>query len=219
MAQDVMEFFQTVEEMANIPKTLLRPTLDTPFVRMENDGKRHLRFLRWGLTPPWSETPKFPFPTYNARSETLTEKATFREPFKKRRGLMTWISYVEWRDEDGIKIPYEFSLASGEPIAFAGLWDHWGKDETYFESCTMITCEPNELAAPYHDRMPVILQPEDFDEWMAPTSSPKDLLTLLKPLPSELLIAERANPDDFKRPSTIKDKKAVKVTTASLFDE
>ncbi|MDR3689095.1 MAG: SOS response-associated peptidase [Fimbriimonas sp.] len=216
---DVRDFFRTIEELAGIPKTRIRPTNDSPFVRLEEDGQRHLRLLRWGLVPAWSKTEKFPYPTYNARAETVTEKATFREPFRRRRGLMTWISYVEWRDEQGAKIPYEFSLASGEPIAFAGLWDRWGSGDSAFESCTMITCEPNDLAAPYHDRMPVILQPEDFDGWMDPKSDPKDLLALLRPLPAEQMVAVPANPDDFKRPSSkTKKPETAQPPPASLFD-
>ena len=212
---DVRDFFQTIEELANVPKTKIRPTNESPFVRMEEDGHRHLRLLRWGLVPSWSKTETFPYPTYNARSETITEKRTFREPFRRRRGIMAWISYVEWRDEKGMKVPYEFSLANGDPIGFAGLWDSWGQGESSFESCTMITCEPNDLASPYHDRMPVILQPDDFEHWLDPNADSKDLLALLRPLPSELMVAELANADDFKRPSKAKITKAV---AASLFD-
>ena len=219
MADEVTEFFQTVEEMANIPRTLLRPTDSSPFIRLETDGNRHLRFMKWGLTPSWSKTAKFPYPTYNARCETVTEKASFREPFKRQRGLMPWISYVEWREEGDRMIPYEFRLDSDDPIAFAALWDHWGNGSEAFDSCTMVTCEPNSLASPYHDRMPVILEPEDFDHWLDPKANSKDLLALLRPLPSDLLVCELANPDDFRRQPKVKSTIGPKQAALSLFDD
>jgi len=218
VAAEVTEFFQTVEEMAGIPRTLLRPTDSTPFLRMEGDGKRHMRFMRWGLTPNWSKTAKFPYPTYNARCETIAEKASFREAFKSKRGLMPWLSYVEWREEGDRMIPYEFRLRSDDPIAFAAIWDQWGQGEEAFESCSMVTCEPNSLAAPYHDRMPVILESDDFDHWLDPEANPKDLLALLRPLPSELLVCELANPDDFRRKSKSKST-LTQQAVLSLFDD
>ncbi len=219
VGSEIREFFHTVEEMAGISKTRIRPTDSSPFVRLEDDGQRHLRFLHWGLTPSWSKTPKFPFPTYNARCETVTEKATFRDAFKKRRGLMVWTSYVEWRDENGVKIPYEFMLENGDPIGFAGLWDQWGTGTEYFESCTMITCDPNSLAAPFHDRMPVILEPDNFEEWLSAKTPTDDLLSLLRPLPSDRLVAVLANADDFKRPVKSKQSKpGAPPLVQSLFD-
>jgi len=204
LGREVSEFFATIEEMANLPRRTIRPTNESPFVRIEADGHRHLRHFHWGLIPFWAKDRKIAYQTFNARSETLTEKPTFREPFRKRRGILAWTSYVEWREEDKKNIPYEFSLASGEPIGFAGLWDVWGPPESQVESCTMVTTVPNELAVDYQDRMPVILRPEDWDAWLDPEAKPADLLALLVPYPASEMIVEHADPDDFKRLKAVK---------------
>jgi len=211
LAKEVSEFFATVEEMAEIPRRTIRPTNESPFVRIEADGFRHMRYLHWGLIPYWAKERKFGHATFNARAETVAEKPTFREPFRERRGILPWVSYVEWREEDGKNIPYQFSMKSGEPLAFAGLWDTWSADGSSLESCTMVTTVPNELAAAYQDRMPVILQPEDFDLWLDPASDAKNLIALLTPLPADLMIVEPADPEDFRR------RKPAEPQTSSLF--
>jgi len=203
LGREVSEFFATVEEMANIPRRIIRPTNESPFVRIEADGNRHMRQMHWGLIPYWAKDKKVGYATFNARAETIREKPTFREPFRKRRGILAWTSYVEWREEGGKNIPYEFSLASGEPMGFAGLWDSWKSGETHVESCTMITTTPNELAIDYQDRMPVILQPADFEAWLDPGSNEKDLMALLTPFPAELFVVRPADPEDFRRKKAV----------------
>ena len=199
LGREVSEFFATLEEMADLPRRTIRPTNESPFVRTEADGHRHMRFLHWGLIPFWAKDRKIAYQTFNARSETVAEKPSFREPFRRRRGILAWSSYVEWREEHGKNIPYEFSLASGEPLGFAGLWDAWGTGETRIESCTMVTTAPNEVVADYQDRMPVILRPEDFDLWMDPAAKQQDLMALMVPFPADLMEVIRADPDDFRR--------------------
>jgi putative SOS response-associated peptidase YedK len=199
LGREVSEFFATIEEMANLPRRTIRPTNESPFVRIESDGRRHLRHLHWGLIPHWAKDKKIAYQTFNARCETLAETPSFREPFRRRRGILAWTGYVEWREENSKNIPYEFTLASGEPIGFAGLWDRWGEQEAQIESCTMVTTTPNELAVDYQDRMPVILHPEDYDLWLDPSAKPQDLLALLTPFPADLMVVGPANPDDFLR--------------------
>lgn len=198
IGRDVSEFFATIEEMTVTGRHVIRPTNASPFVRLEADGRRHMRQLHWGLIPFWAKDRKIAYQTFNARSESVVEKPSFREPFKRRRGILAWDSYVEWREEAGKKIPYEFRLRSGEPIGFAGLWDRWRDGDTDLESCTMLTTTPNEMAAPFHDRMPVILHPEDYDLWLDPAAQNSDLLALLCPFPADLMEAQPANPDDFR---------------------
>ena len=193
------EFFQTIEKMADLPRRVIRPTNLSPFVRLDADGNRHLSDLHWGLIPFWAKDKKIAYQTFNARSETIAEKPSFRDPFKKRRGILAWSGYIEWREENKVNVPYEFMLASGEPICFAGLWDTWGTGEQAIQSCTMVTTVPNELVVDYQDRMPVILRPSDFDAWLDPEANPKDLLALLTPFPAEEMICDLADPDDFRR--------------------
>lgn len=199
VGREVSEFFATLEEMADLPRRTIRPTNASPFVRIEGDGKRHLRMLHWGLIPRWAKDRKIAYQTFNARSETITEKPSFREAFRLRRGILAWSSYVEWREEEGKNIPYEFAMANGEPLGIAGLWETWGAGADRIESCTMVTTTPNSLAVDYQDRMPVILDPRDFEAWMDPAAKPADLLALLAPFSADRMIVEPADPDHFKR--------------------
>lgn len=219
VGKEVSEFFATLEEMADLPRRTIRPTESSPFIRVEDDAKRHLRMLHWGLIPYWAKEKKIAYQTFNARSESMAEKPTFREPFRKRRGILGWSGYVEWREEDGKNIPYEFILASGEPLGIAGLWDSWSRDEKVVESCTMITTVPNSLVVDYQDRMPVILHPEDFDAWMDPTAKPDDLLALMAPFPEDLMRVEPADPEHFKRRKPSYSKREEGVETLALFPE
>lgn len=199
VGRDVAEFFATIESMIATPSKPIRPTEASPFVRLEADGQRHLRHLHWGLIPYWARDRKLAHATFNARAETVAEKPTFREPFRRRRGIMAWTEYIEWREEQGRNVPYKFSLASGDPIGFAGLWDRWSDGETTIESCTMVTTEPNELAIRYQERMPVILHHEDYELWLDPSAKHVDLLGLLTPYPADLMVVEPADPEDFRR--------------------
>ncbi len=199
LARDVTEFFAVVEELAGISRHAIRPTHDTPFIRQESDGHLHVRMLHWGLVPFWAKDQKFSHSTFNARSESLAEKPTFREPFRSRRGILPWVSYVEWREELGINVPYELSLRNEAPLALAGLWDCWTDGKTILESCTIVTTTPNELASQFQDRMPVILHPEHYDLWLSPATPASDLKVIMAPYPASEMKVELANPEDFKR--------------------
>jgi len=219
VGREVSEFFATIEEMADLPRRTIRPTESSPFIRLEGDANRHLRMLHWGLIPYWAKEKKIAYQTFNARSESIAEKPTFREPFKKRRGILAWSGYVEWREEDKKNIPYEFFLANGEPLGIAGLWDTWSRDGVVIESCTMVTTVPNELVVDYQDRMPVILHPEDYDAWMDPSAKPADLLALMTPFPAGLMVVEPADPEHFKRKNVIRSTRLEPNETLSLFTD
>jgi putative SOS response-associated peptidase YedK len=126
----------------------------------------------------------------NARAETAAEKPSFRSAFRKRRCLVLADGFYEWQKAGGKKQPYLFRLAGGEPFAFAGLWEHWGKDGKGIDSCTILTTDPNGLVKPLHDRMPVILSPRDFDLWLDPkVEKGPELQALLRPYPAETMTA------------------------------
>ena len=122
----------------------------------------------------------------NARSETVTEKPAFREAFKKRRCFIPADGFYEWQRTEGKKQPFFFQLKDGHPFGFAGLWDRWmGEDGKVTESCTILTTAANEVLAPVHDRMPVILHEEDYEQWLDKDERKRELLRdLLRPYPA-----------------------------------
>ena len=129
----------------------------------------------------------------NARAESAAEKPAFRSAFKSRRCLVPADGYYEWKKEKGgQKQPYLARNSDGSPFAFAGLWEKWlAPEDEVIESCTILTIDANDLTQPIHDRMPVILKPEDYDLWLDPqVKAPNLLKPLLRPYPSEEMVAE-----------------------------
>ena len=148
-----------------------------------------LQFFRWGLIPSWAKDPSIGNRMFNARAETITEKPSFRNSFRRRRCLVPATGFYEWRTEPGTKkkIPVHFTLKSGEPFCFAGLWDEWvSGDGEVVRSFTIITTTPNELVAGVHDRMPVILHREDEGRWVR-AGGDAGLTALLVPFPAGLM--------------------------------
>lgn len=149
-----------------------------------NDGeKNRLGQLKWGLIPPWAKDAKIGYKMINARSETVEEKPSFRNAFKKKRCLVIADSFYEWQKKEGQKIPMRIKLKTGEPFAFAGLWESWkSPDGETITSCTILTTGPNVLMASIHDRMPVILTKQDEQIWLDPRiDDMKTVKALLKP--------------------------------------
>jgi putative SOS response-associated peptidase YedK len=122
-------------------------------------------------------------PNYNARAETVQTSGAFKNALKRRRCLIIADSFYEWKKTDGTKIPMRIGLKDWELFAFAGLWESWTNKETgvNLHSCTVITCPPNELVSPIHDRMPVILPKEAEVSWLAPTDDVEAIQSLLVP--------------------------------------
>ncbi len=170
------------------------PTLEIPAVI--NDGKRELDLLRWGLVPSWTQQLKGTPLMNNARAETLAEKRTFKTALERRRCVILVDAFYEWRREGKTKTPFLIRRKDGRPMAFAGLWDQWQSPEhQLLRSCTVVTCGPNEVMRPIHDRMPVILEGAAFEAWLAPEQRPaQDLLPMLVPCPPELLEAFPVSP-------------------------
>jgi len=162
-----------------------------PVAVITNNGKNTLEFFRWGLIPSWAKDPAIGNRLINARAETLADKPSFRTAFKRRRCLIPADGFYEWRKDPGGKTPMYVRLKSGDPFAFAGLWEAWHspEDETLL-TCTIITTTPNSLMEKIHDRMPVILKPDAYDRWLDPAEQePGKLSGLLKPYPASHMTA------------------------------
>ena len=163
------------------------PSLMLPVVRYNPEtGQRHLDLLRWGLVPPWAKDVNVGYKMINARCETVAEKAAFKDPFVKRRCLVPATVFYEWRPAGKRKQPYAIGLKSGEPIAFAGLWERCRLPSgEIVRSFTIVVGEPNELVAPIHDRMPVIVHPRDWPAWLGEESADIDRLrAIMQPYPA-----------------------------------
>lgn len=161
-----------------------------------NDGhKNRLGTLRWGLIPPWAKDEKIGYKMINARSETVAEKPSFRNAFKKKRCLVVADSFYEWQRKDGGKIPMRIKLKTGEPFAFAALWESWkAPDGKTVNTCSILTTEANSLMESIHDRMPVILTKEEEKIWLDPNVDDAETLkSLLKPYKADEMEAYRVS--------------------------
>ena len=170
------EFYEPRFNVAPTRRIVVIPTVD---------NQREARRMRWGLIPFWAKDMKIGSNLINARAESIATKPAFRNPFKSRRCLIPADGFYEWEQTpQGKRALPDHARASGELFAFAGLWDRRKSPEgETVESCCIVTCEPNELAAKFHNRMPVIIAPEDYDTWL--TGTPEQALALLKPYPAE----------------------------------
>jgi putative SOS response-associated peptidase YedK len=169
------------------PRYNIAPTQSVPAVRLAG-GERRMELLRWGLIPFWAKDPEIGYRMINARAETVAEKPAYREAFRRRRCLMVADGFYEWKKLNGGKQPYYFRLRSGEPFAFAGLWERWEGPDGPVESCALITTGPNAVVGEVHDRMPVILEPEDYGVWLE-AEDPDLLRSLLRPYSGDGLVA------------------------------
>ncbi len=169
-----------------IENTNFAPTSSIPIVR--NFPERELDYAFWGLIPSWAKDKSFGKTLFNARSETVAEKPSFRTAFKRRRCLVIADAFYEWKKIEGKKKKekYIIKLKSGEPFTFAGLWEIWKSEEGNILSATILTTEPNETLSQIHNRMPVILPQQAREEWLysGEVDSP-EMLSLLKPYPDE----------------------------------
>lgn len=150
------------------PRYNMAPTQQAPIVRVAAHGGAELVMARWGLIPHWSKEAKASFSTINARAETVATKPAFRSAYRDRRCLVPASGYFEWEDRPDGKQPWLYQRADGGTLTFAGLWERWGPrgDVPAVDTFTIIVCEANPLAAEKHDRMPVILRPDQFDGWL-----------------------------------------------------
>jgi putative SOS response-associated peptidase YedK len=178
------------------PRYNIAPTQDAPAVVMAKaQGEREFRLMRWGLVPGWAKDPAIGSRMINARAETISEKPSFRTALKKRRCLILADGFYEWIKEGKSKQPHHIRMANGKPFAMAGLWERWEKEGfAPIDSCVIITTEANEMMAPLHHRMPVILEPEDYETWLDPDNQDVErILPMLKQYPSEKMEAIRVS--------------------------
>lgn len=187
-ARALVDFFQVRTTLDLEPRYNIAPSQDVPVVRRPG-SERELATLRWGLIPHWAKNDKIGYRMINARAETLAEKPSFRSAFRHRRCLIPATGFYEWKPADGGKQPYNIRIGDGKLFAFAGLWESWkGGDNKSVESCTIIVTNANEVIRPLHDRMPVILHPGDYEDWLDPELHDPDMLQpLLQPCPSKWL--------------------------------
>ena len=165
----------------NIP-----PSQRVPLVRESSRG-RDAVMAKWGLVPFWADDPSIGNRLANARGDTVASKPSFREAFRQRRGLMPADLFYEWQVVAGLKIkqPWCIRLPDGEPFSFGAIWERWtpprdpGAEPLI--TCAIITTEPNAVMAPIHDRMPVIISPEDYSTWLDPLLSPIIAQSLVRP--------------------------------------
>ncbi|RFU71420.1 SOS response-associated peptidase [Peribacillus saganii] len=152
-------------------------------------------FLKWGLVPSWASDPKIGYKMINARAETLGEKASFKRLLSRRRCLIPADGFYEWKQIEKLKQPFHIRLKSGEPFAFAGLWDRWEQEGQTIHSCTIITTEANVLMKEIHDRMPVILTREAEKEWLnSENTDGQSIKQLLVPYNPEKMEAYPVSP-------------------------
>ncbi len=153
----------------------------------EPGGARMLAPLRWGLVPAWADSPAIGNRLINARSEQAAEKPAFRAAFAARRCLIPADGFFEWEKRREGREPYYFTLREGGLFGLAGLWERWrGADGAAIESCTILTTAANELVGRVHDRMPVILEPRNYERWLDPGFDQRAALeAMLGPYPAE----------------------------------
>ncbi|MEB4615258.1 SOS response-associated peptidase [Leucobacter sp. M11] len=174
VTDDVLHLFRVghVSESVPEPSWNIPPTRQIPLVleSPREPGRRRLEGARWGLTPPSSPTLTTPFPTFNARIESVTEKPTFAPPLRERRCAILVDGYYEWHGEGAERGPSYFRLP-GEPMALAGLTGWWqdpAQPEQWHLTATMLTTAATGALAEVHHRMPVFLSAEDRDDWLSP---------------------------------------------------
>jgi putative SOS response-associated peptidase YedK len=169
-------------EIDQKPRFNVAPTDPVLAIRLNGEGAREPGILRWGLIPHFADPDGFDRLLINARGETAAEAPAFRDAFETHRCLIVADGFYEWRAEETGKKPVWITRPSREPFAFAGLWAAAGRaDGSSVHSCAIVTCEPGEVVAPIHDRMPVILAQESEQAWLDPESSPAELQALLAP--------------------------------------
>ena len=195
IAQLAMRFEFAADDAKHEPAYNIAPTQQV--LTVTNDGKRRAGYMRWGLIPFWAKDAKIGYRMINARGETVAEKPSFRTALRKRRCLILADGFYEWQKLGGKqKRPMRITLKSGEPFAFAGLWETWKDPEgETVKSCTIITTSANDYLRPIHDRMPVILPSEMESFWLdKEIDDPIALTSAIAPYPDDEMDAFEVSP-------------------------
>jgi putative SOS response-associated peptidase YedK len=208
-AEAVARLFHTVNALPDVgPSWNVAPSQEAMVVRRHPEtGERHLGLLKWGLLPHWTKEPTKARRPINARAETLATSGMFREAFAQRRCLVPANAFYEWKSTEDGKQPYAIARLDGQPMAFAGLWEgfRWPSGEVT-RTFTIVTTDANADVANVHNRMPVILEAEDWPVWVGEADgSPTDLL---RPSPGGTLrcwpVSREVNAPHNNRPELLK---------------
>jgi putative SOS response-associated peptidase YedK len=188
--QLVEEYFETADWQDDwSPRYNIAPTQPVPVIRQHpKEPVRQVSLMKWGLVPSWAKDTSGAARMINTRSETAATKPAFRDPLKYRRCLIPADAFYEWKRNETSKQLYCFEVNNEELFAFAGLWDGW-KDGNgnWLRTCTILTTTPNSVTSAIHDRMPVILSPDDYDLWLDPAmNNAAEVSHLLKPYDARL---------------------------------
>jgi putative SOS response-associated peptidase YedK len=167
-------YTETIEKRFNIA-----PTDKAPIIT--NATPDRIRLFQWGLIPYWAKEPSIGARLINARDDTVADKPAFKDSFRRKRCLVLSDGFYEWRKISTGKIPYRITLKDGEPFAYAGLWEKWKNGQGEKFTFTIITTEPNDLVKKLHNRMPVILKPEDESTWLDQSIPIQHARQLLQP--------------------------------------
>lgn len=218
--ETVKNHFQYLNPAEFPPLDNIRPTDPIMIIREVNANRRELALVRWGLIPHWVKNPDDFTLIINARAETLMEKPSFRTSMAHKRCLVPADGFYEWSGPKGNRTPHHITLAQNKStsaletplMAFAGLWDHWlGAEGSEFESAAIITMAANNQIGQLHNRMPAIIMPEDFDDWLdVKNVNSKEALKLLKPAPEGAFDISNLSPSS-------KDKKNSHPSQGELF--
>ncbi len=188
----VNQFKAILPDEGFLPKYNAAPSQKLPIITDSEPGK--IQLYRWGLIPHWAKDISIGNKLINARAETINEKPSFRNAFRKQRCLVLADGYYEWQKTDTGKIPYRIILKNEEPFAIAGIWESWHDEaDNEIRSFSIITTEANPSLTDIHNRMPVILNPDDTGKWLDKKLSQDEALLLLQPLADEMVKAYRVS--------------------------
>ena len=189
-APEAMRALFRYPEQPNFPpRHNVAPTQPVAIVRMA-EGSREFALVRWGLIPAWVKDPRGFSLLINARGESVLDKPAFRNAMKRRRCLFPADGFYEWKRDGNRKQPWFVRLKSGQPMAFAGLWETWsGPNGEELETAAIVTTAASRSIAHIHDRMPVIVAPEAFDFWLDPNVDAQTAAAVIAPAPDAALEA------------------------------
>ena len=185
---ELAEYFGLAEIPSIEPRYNVAPGQTVPVI-VQGEAGRSMRKMGWGLIPSWTKDPAIGYRSINARVETVAEKPTFRTASKKRHCLVPATGFYEWKTVGKKKLPTAFRLRSGL-FAFAGLWEKWRDCDSALETFTILTAMANEVVGKLHDRMPVVLPQEAYEQWLGNALGHE----LLQPFPAGEMTAAEANP-------------------------
>lgn len=188
--QLIEEYFETANEVDWKPRFNIAPSQNVGIIRQSSTRpEREFSQVRWGLIPSWAQDAGVGHKIINARSETVADKPAFRDSFRARRCLIPADGFYEWKRSKEAKQPFHFGMLDDSAFAFAGIWDSWNDGRgNSLETCSILTTAPNSLLVDVHDRMPVILEPENYELWLDPGFRDLNAVSeMLKPFNPKLM--------------------------------